>query len=163
MRILIIISLVILAQSVHGQDSTQVEKQFVFDRAELLTQNQKDSLTNKLISLKDSVGSQLVVLIITSLNGESIEDLSLRTMNVWGIGRKDYDDGILITVALADRKMRIGVGDGLAKIISDDIAMKIVQEEMAPNFRANNFYKGLDLATDKIIGLIMDNINLVGH
>jgi len=136
---------------------------YVNDRALILTEEQKSSLTDQIKELEKSIGSQIVILIIKSLEGEKIEDYSLRTANDWGIGRKDYDDGILITVSMYDRQMRIEVGYGLEKIIKDEIANRIIREDMAPKFRTENYYEGLYIAVDKIKTLIKDNKELVGQ
>ena len=81
----------------------------------------------------------------------------------WGIGRKDYNDGLLITVALQDRQTRIEVGYGLEKIVKDKIAARIIREDMVPNFQTENYYEGLRVAVDKIKTLIEGNQALVGQ
>ena len=135
----------------------------VVDNAHILTDEQISSLTEQIIDLEKSVGSQIVILTIESLEGEKMEDYSLRIANEWGIGRKDYDDGILITVSIQDRLMRIEVGYGLEKIIKDEIADQISREDMVPSFRTNDYYEGLYKAVNKIKALIKDNEDLVGQ
>lgn len=164
MRTILIISVLLFVHlTSFGQDTTSVDRQFVFDYAKLLTPGQKDSLTNESIELEDSIGSQLVVLIIDTLVRESIEEYSLRIANEWGIGREGYDDGILITVVLRQRKMRIEVGDGLEKIISNETAAAIIREQMIPYFRQGKYYKGLTLAVKRIKKLIKENKALIGQ
>ena len=135
----------------------------VNDQAYLLSDEQVSKLTERIRELEKTIGSQIVILIIQSLNGEKIEDYSLRTARDWGIGRKDYDDGVLITVSLNDRQMRIEVGYGLEKIIRDEVAARIISEDMAPKFRTKNYYEGLEIAVEKIITLIKVNHELVGQ
>ena len=136
---------------------------YVNDQAYLLTEEQVSILTDQIRELEETIGSQIVILIIQSLNGEKIEDYSLRTAHDWGIGRKDYDDGVLITVSLDDRQARIEVGYGLEKIIRDEVAARILREDMAPKFRSKNYYEGLQLTVGKIITLIKENKELVGQ
>ena len=133
----------------------------VSDNARILNDNQKYDLTEQIKELEQSVGSQIAILIIESLEGEKIEAYSLRIAENWEIGRKDYDDGVLITVALQDRETRIEVGYGLEKIIKDEIAAQIIRENMIPNFRTENYYEGLRIAVDKIKTLIKGNRELV--
>src|SRR5690349_12541771 len=123
-------SLVLFAS---GQND-KVIRSCVIDSAYLLTDLQRQDLTTRIMALDDSIGS---------LRGEKIETYSLRTANAWGLGRKDVDDGVLITVALYDRMMRIEVGYGLELIIKDEIAARIIREVMAPNFRQEKYYEGL--------------------
>ncbi|WP_194778307.1 TPM domain-containing protein [Pararhodonellum marinum] len=136
---------------------------FVNDWAHILTDEEISSLTDQIRELEQSIGSQIVILTIESLDGESIEDYSLRKASNWGIGRKDYDDGILITVALQDRQMRIEVSDGLGKIIKDEIAYRIIIEDMAPKFQTGEYYEGLFITVEKIKKLIKENKELVGQ
>lgn len=135
----------------------------VANNAHILTDDQISNLTKQIKELEQSVGSQIAILIIESLEGEKIEAYSLRIAENWEIGRKDYDDGVLITVALHDRQTRIEVGYGLEKIIKDEIAAQIIREDMIPNFQTENYYEGLRIAVDKIKTLIKGNRELVGQ
>ena len=135
----------------------------VADNAHILTDDQKSNLIKQIKELEQSVGSQIAILIIESLEGEKIEAYSLRIAENWEIGRKDYDDGVLITIALHDRQTRIEVGYGLEKIIKDEIAAQIIRENMIPNFRTENYYEGLRIAVDKIKTLIKGNQEFVGQ
>jgi len=120
-------------------------------------------LTSNLKKLESDIGSQVVILTIDSLSGASIEEYSLQVAECWMIGRAGYNDGLLITVALNDRKMRIEVGYGLEKIIKDHISKNIIVNEMTPNFREQNYFDGLLSATNKIDSLIRSNVDLVGE
>jgi uncharacterized protein len=136
---------------------------FVTDSAGILTVEQEARLTEQVSELEQSIGSQIAILTIESLRGEKIEDYSLRVANKWGLGRKDYDDGVLITVAPHDHQVRVEVGYGLEKILKDEVAAQIIREQMAPNFRSEKYYEGLNLAVEKIKTLIKDNKDLVGQ
>ena len=134
----------------------------VMDRAGILTEDEEADLTKQILELEDSIGSQLIIFTIDSLGGEKIEDFALRHANEWEIGRKDYDDGILIVVAVHDREMRIEVGYGLELIVKDEIASRILHEQMAPEFREEKYHEGLQSAVETIKTLIMENRELVG-
>ena len=135
---------------------------YVNDYARVLTQAQQDTLNTRLAALEDSVGSQLVILTVDSLGGHTIEEYSLRVAEHYGIGRADYDDGVLILLALQDQQVRIEVGYGLELIIRDEIARQIIEDRMTPNFRAGNFYEGLTAGATEIIRLIYQHPELVG-
>ena len=136
---------------------------WVSDYAGVLTPGQTDSLETAQQQLEDSTGSQIAILIIDSLPGIPLEEYTLNTFNTWGVGRKDINDGILIVVAIFNRQMRIGVGYGLEKIITDEIAGQIIQEEMVPPLQQQNYFEGLLASVERIKQLIYQNQPLVGQ
>ena len=79
------------------------------------------------------------------------------------LGRSNFNDGLLIAVALKERAIRIEVGYGLEKIIKDEIASRIIREEIGPRFKEEKFYEGLYTAVEKIKKLIEENKDLVGQ
>lgn len=133
------------------------------DYADILTTAQEDSLSGIMKALERRIGSQIAVLTVPALNGQTIEELSLTTARAAGLGRATHNDGVLITIAHDDRQMRIEVGTGLEKIINDEIATSIIREDMAPKFREEKFGAGLYLAIEKISKLIVDNETKVGQ
>jgi uncharacterized membrane protein YgcG len=134
----------------------------VTDSVDVLTSVQEDSLTKELLELEESIGSQMAILLIGRLKGVPIERYSLDIANRWKLGRKDYNDGILITVSVYDRMIRIEVGYGLEKIVKDEIAANIIREEIAPNFKEEKYYEGLHAAVTRIKALIKANKDLIG-
>lgn len=136
---------------------------WVMDSADILTTTQEDSIAGLAKALADDIGSQIAVLTINTLAGERIEDYSLRTANALRLGRVTHDDGILITVAYHDRSVRIEVGEGLEKIIKDEVAARVIAEDMVPDFQQDNFAMGLYRAVTTISDLIRDNKDLVGE
>jgi uncharacterized protein len=145
-----------------GQKAETLVHDYVNDNAGLLSNSQIDSLTGEIRELENSIGSQIVILTIDSLNGQKIEEYSLNIANEWQIGRKDYDDGILITVAKMDRQMRIEVGYGLERIVRDEIAARIIRDHMAPRFREENYFEGLQATVRELKNLVKVNKNLIG-
>ena len=138
------------------------ERNFVFDHAYMLNGDQVDSLNFLINDLEKKVGSQIVIWTQTSLDGASIDSVSLHTANDLGVGRASHDDGVLIFIAEAERQARIEVGLGLENIISDETAARLLREDLAPNFRSGKYGLGLYLVVEKISKLIQDNSNLVG-
>ena len=135
---------------------------WVNDYADVLSTEEESQLTQVLKSLEDSIGSQMVILTIPSIGDQTIEEYSLQTARKWKIGRANYDDGILITMAVNDRKVRIEVGYGLELIIRDEIAAMIIRDQMIPAFRDGLYFKGLSEGSREIIKRIYSNPELVG-
>lgn len=133
------------------------------DETYTLTEGQIQNLTEEAKELESSIGSQIVVIIIDSLGKTTIEEYSLKIATDWGIGRKEYNDGVLITVSMYDRKMRIEVGTGLEKILKDEIDAQIIQEDMVHNFKKEKYYEGLLQAVQKIKILLKNNKELIGQ
>ena len=133
----------------------------VNDYAGLLTPAEETELSSLYQSLEHDIGSQAAVLTLETLPGVRIEDYSLKVANVWALGRRGIDDGVLITVAVKDRALRIEVGLGLELVITDETAAGIVAH-MATEFAGGNFFGGLDHASREIVQLIRSNQGLLG-
>jgi len=154
-RLLFLILPVSVSSFSFGQDFPERPQppKLVNDFANILGDREELILEKKLVAYNDSTSTQIAVVTINSLNGNDIADYSFRLAEKWGIGRKGKDNGVLILVALGDRKMFIATGYGMEGVIPDAIAKRIVENYMKPNFRYNNYYKGIDEATSVIIGL----------
>src|SRR5262249_9977140 len=99
-------------------------------------------------------GAQVAVLVVPSLEGESLEAYSVRVAQTWKLGRKGVDDGVLFLVARNDRKMRIEVGYGLESRITDARSREILDEQVRPRFRADDFDGGIEAGVDAIAALV---------
>ncbi len=126
---------------------------FVNDYAGLLSHAEIQRLEEKLVHFDKTTTNQLAIVILPSLEGNSIEALANEWFKAWGIGQKDKNNGLLVLVAQKDRKMRIEVGYGLNTTITDIEAQKVIENQLKPNFRNNQFFKGLDEATTYLMGL----------
>ncbi len=124
---------------------------FVNDFAGILGAQEQQALEAKLKGYSDSTSTQIAVVIVTSLNGYDVADFSYRLAESWGIGQKGKNNGLLILIAPNERKMRIEVGYGLEAVVPDAKAKWIIDEIMKPNFKANNYYAGIDGAIDALI------------
>lgn len=129
-------------------------KHRVTDLTATLDANQQAALESRLAQFEQAKGSQIAVLIVPSTQPEAIEQYSIRVTDVWKIGRKSVDDGLLILVAKDDRKMRIEVGYGLEGVIPDVIAKRIIAEVITPYFKQGDYYGGLNAGLDKIFALV---------
>ncbi|MGZ8557786.1 MAG: TPM domain-containing protein [Chitinophagaceae bacterium] len=123
----------------------------VNDYAEKLTPEQEHALEAKLVAYNDSTSSQITVVTIGSLKGYDIAEYGLALGRKWGVGGKQYNNGVIVLVSLEDRLARIEVGPGLEGAIPDITAKSIIDNAIVPNFRSENYYRGLDQATDLVI------------
>ena len=123
----------------------------VNDFTNTLTGEQTDALERKLVAYDDSTSNQIAVVIIPTLGNYTDEEVGLQIIRSWGVGNKDKNNGIVLLVAKDDHKVRIEVGYGLEGAIPDITAKSIIDNSITPNFKAGNFYRGLDEATDDII------------
>ena len=152
MKKLLLLFLVVLHVSVFAQKSIPKPNpvRLVNDYAQVLNAYDADMLERKLVALDDSTSNQIVVLIVPSLNGEVIEDVAVKTFRDWGIGNKKTNNGILLLVAIQDRKVRIEVGYGLEGAIPDLIANDIIKRDIKPAFKQGNYIGGITAAVDNL-------------
>jgi uncharacterized protein len=95
-----------------------------------------------------------VVAIFRSLEGDSLEDYSIRLAQRWRIGQKSLDNGVILLVFANDRKIRMEVGYGLEPVIPDIVAGQLIRETLAPRFREQRYAEGIGAATDAIYARI---------
>lgn len=119
-------------------------KERVTDLAGLLTADQVSVLDSKLRELESTDSTQVAVLIIPSLEGEALEDYSMRVVEAWKLGQKTQDNGALLFVSMKDRAIRIEVGYGLESNLTDARTYQIIHNDMFPRFREGDFFGGID-------------------
>ena len=122
----------------------------VYDYAGLLSSSQKSTLERKLIKYSDTTSTQIVVAIIASTNGEYINYLGTQWAQKWGIGDKDKDNGIFILLARNDRKIGISTGYGTEHLRTDAISRRIIERDIIPYFKQNDYFGGLNRGADAI-------------
>lgn len=115
----------------------------VNDYAGVLTGNQKGSLERMLVIYADSTSNQIAIVIERDLGGDEPFTRSVDIAEAWGIGDEERDNGVLVYVAIDDRKMFIQVGRGLEGAIPDALAGRIIDYEITPEFKNGNYYEGL--------------------
>jgi uncharacterized protein len=126
----------------------------VNDLADLLSDSAEETLAARLIELQRATGAQVVVLTVPSLEGEILEDYSLRVAETWQLGRAEVDDGALLLIVRDERQMRLEVGYGLEGAIPDVWAKRVLDDVLRPRFRAGDFDGGVSAAVDTIAALI---------
>ncbi|TMU55463.1 TPM domain-containing protein [Flagellimonas algicola] len=125
--------------------------QIVTDSARVFTSQEIEDLKSKLTNFESETSHQLVVLTIEELGNQTIEEYAFGTFNQNKLGQKDKDNGILIVFAKNDRQVRIEVGYGLEPYITDGVASRIIRNTMIPEFKEEDYFTGIDLATTQII------------
>jgi uncharacterized protein len=126
----------------------------VNDYAGAISAPQSAELEAKLAAHERATSNQIVVVLIKSLDGRDIESVSLQTATAWRLGQKGRDNGVLLFVALNDRRMRIEVGRGLEGALPDIVCGRIIREEIGPRFKQGQYYQGIAAGTDRIIQAI---------
>ena len=126
----------------------------VNDQAGLLGDSFETGLDGRLRQLEEETGAQVAVLTILSLEGDPIEDFSMRVVETWQLGRAGADDGVLILIVRDDRRMRIEVGYGLEGVLTDAQSGRIIDGLMAPRFRSGDFEGGIEAAIDAVSSAI---------
>ena len=116
---------------------------YVVDRAGLLSPGTRLKLEQFLENFEKSDSTQLAVLTIPSLEGEALEGYAIKVAESWGIGRKGKDNGALLLVSKAERKVRIEVGYGLEGRLTDLLAGRIIDYEITPRFKEGDFDGGV--------------------
>jgi uncharacterized protein len=129
----------------------------VNDFAGILSASEKTALESRCQEIREKTGAQLAVVNLKSLEGGQIDDFAVRLFKRWGIGQKDQKNGILLLVALDDRKARIEVGYGLEPILPDALAGRILNEQLFPAFKQQRYAAGLQAAVDRIAAIIEKN------
>ena len=115
----------------------------VVDKAGILSRREFEKIENFLLDLDRKSKVQIAVLIIPSLEGESIEDYSMQVAEKWKLGDKEKDSGALLVVAVKDKKLRIEVGYGLEQNLTDSRSGQIIRNFIAPQFRSGNYGEGI--------------------
>jgi uncharacterized protein len=118
----------------------------VNDYAGLLSPAERERLEAKLAEREQATGVQMVIALFASLEGESLEDYSIRLAQRWRIGQKGLDNGLILIVFRDERKVRVEVGYGLEPTITDLVAAQIIREQIAPRFREKRYAAGLEAA-----------------
>ncbi|MSP84600.1 MAG: TPM domain-containing protein [Flavobacteriaceae bacterium] len=131
------------------------EQTSVYDYANVLSATEKAQLEEKLVRYSDSTTTQIVVITIESLKGEDIGILTPKWGQTWGIGGTAKDDnGILILLAKAEKKIWISAGFGVEEKLTAGIGGEITRNIIVPEFKAGSYYNGLDKGTTAIIDVL---------
>ncbi len=141
-RALALVIFVLLAQVAHARALPALTGH-VNDTASALSPQQQQALEATLTAYEQQTGHQWVLLTIDTLEGEPIETFGIRLADAWKLGQKKSDNGLLLIIAVNDRKMRIEVGYGLEGVITDALSSHVIRRVLAPAFREKRYYDGI--------------------
>jgi uncharacterized protein len=123
----------------------------VNDFAGMLSADERQQLENRLVAYDDSTSTQIAIVTEKTLNGADAGQYAIGLFNAWGIGgQKKADNGVLIYVALSDRKMFIVTGRGVEQYLPDIVCKRIVERRLKPNFRNEQYFEGFSEAIDEM-------------
>lgn len=135
----------------------------VTDRANLFSKSELQELNTYLYAIHEKSDVQVAVLTVPSLEGDSIEDYSIRVAEAWQIGKKGKDSGVIVVIAAADRKVRIEVGYGLEDTLTDAKTNKIIRSVIVPAFEKKEYAQGTLLGIKSIAAEILHGENSEGN
>ncbi|EKD41306.1 MAG: hypothetical protein ACD_73C00772G0003 [uncultured bacterium] len=158
LKIIFILFFLFLASSVQALDVPYLVGH-VNDYAHLLSSQTVSDIEQLLKSHEKRTGNQIVVLTIAGLEGEVLEDYSMRVVEKWKLGQKEKDNGVLLLVAAKDRKLRIEVGYGLEDYLTDALSQQIIKNVIVPQFKQGNYDKGIENGMFAIVKVVRGEID----
>jgi uncharacterized protein len=147
----VVLSAALFVASLAAQREVPFLSGRVVDEAEIVPPEAEARIDAQLAAFEAETGSQVAVLTVASLEGDPIEDYSLRVAETWQIGRGGVDDGVIFVVARDDRRMRIEVGYGFEAELTDLESGRILDEIVAPRFREGDFGGGIEAGVEAIV------------
>lgn len=150
-KYILLFSFLLVGYLAFAQDFPEKSNTLVTDYTNTLTPEEKQRLEDKLVAFNDSSSTQIAVVIIKSVGEYDINEYGAQLGRKWGIGQAGKNNGILLLVALGDRKLTIQTGYGVEGALPDLIAQQIRLNDINPRFKAGDYYGGLDAGTDQII------------
>jgi uncharacterized protein len=123
----------------------------VNDQAQMIPPDAEARIAEKIAAFRTQTGNQVTVLTLPSLEGEAVEDFSMRVAEQWKLGEKDKDNGVLFLISRDDRKMRIEVGYGLEPELTDLESGRILSDLVVPAFKGGDFGGGVEKGVDAIV------------
>jgi uncharacterized protein len=150
-KIFLLSLLALLFNFAFAQDFPEKPNTLVNDYSGVLSAEQKQALESKLVAFDDSSSTQIAIAILKSVGDYDINEYAINLGRKWGVGQSGKNNGIMIVVAVGDRKISIQTGYGVEGALPDVYAKRIIDNDIKPEFRAGNYYAGLDAATTSII------------
>ena len=150
-----IFSLCLLLNAAAQGEKLPQATSYVSDFARVIDPAAKEQIEQLCQELETKTGTQLAVVTLDSLHGDPIEDFAVKLFEQWGIGKKDKSNGLLLLIAVRDRKSRIEVGYALEPVITDGISGEILRS-LRPYFRTNQYSEGLYTGASALAGIIAE-------
>ena len=149
-RRLALLLLLALATPAAAQTYPQLTGRVV-DQANIIPDDREAAMVQQLERLQRATSRQLVVVTIASLEDQPIEDYGYRLGRQWGIGQSEANNGVILLVAPNERRVRIEVGYGLEGIITDALSSRIINEQIVPRFRENDYPGGIEVGAAALV------------
>jgi uncharacterized protein len=153
-KILIAFLLILSCGRLFAQDLPEKPNKLVNDYTGTLSTSQIQQLENKLVAFDDTTSTQIAIAIVKSVGDYDINDYTLQLGRKWGVGGEKKNNGVMIVVALGDRKISIQTGYGIEGALPDVYTNRIIENDIKPAFKAGDYFAGLDAGTDSIIKLV---------
>jgi uncharacterized protein len=150
-RSILLFTFLFCAVMAFAQEFPEKSTTLVTDYTNSLSAEDKQRLENKLVAFNDSSSTQIAIVLIKSVGEYDIAEYGAALGRKWGIGQKGKNNGLLILAAIGDRKITIQTGYGAEGAVPDIITHQIIDNDIKPHFRQNDYYGGLDAATDNLI------------
>ncbi|WP_216634234.1 TPM domain-containing protein [Faucicola atlantae] len=122
----------------------------IIDQADVLSASEKRQLEAKLRALYQTGMAQMAVVVVPSTDGQDTFDYALQVAERWGLGKKGTDNGILMLVAVNDRKMQILTGYGVEGVLPDAALKRIIIEDITPYFKKGDYAGGITAGINRI-------------
>ncbi len=153
MKSRILFLILILSLSLYAQKLPKV-KNWANDFTNTLKQNELDILNSKLKAYQDSTTNQIVVILIPSLEGNSIEEVANEIFKENKIGTRKNDNGVLLLLAKNEKEIRIEVGYGLESRLTDATSSAIIRNEIIPYLKNGQYFEGINAGINAIFSAI---------
>lgn len=158
---LIILFLILLATTtLYAQEHLPSPAGFVNDFAHVLSSDDRGKLEALFFELDSRTTAEVAVVTIDTTQPRDIESYAVSLFEKWGIGKKGKDNGILLLVALKDRKVRIEVGYGLEGAVPDALAKQIISGIIIPSFKKGEYAKGIVAGSVAVVNLVAKEYNV---
>lgn len=153
-KLTILFSLALIGFTASSQELPPKPGTLVTDYTNTLSAGDKQQLESKLVAFDDSTSTQIAVVIIKSVGQYDINDYTQKLGRAWGVGQQGKNNGIVILVAIVDRKVSIQTGYGAEGAVTDVNTNEIINNDITPRFKQGDYYGGLNAGTDDIMKLM---------
>jgi uncharacterized protein len=143
--------LILIMSPIWALEVPERPRGWVNDFTGTLSRDEILALEKKLMAFERETTNQIVVVLIPTLKGDNLEDFSIRLAEKWKVGQKGKNNGVILLIVKNDRRIRIEVGYGLEGVLPDALAGSIIRQEIAPRFRAGQFYQGIEAGIKAIM------------
>src|SRR5688572_10351546 len=137
------ILLSLLATAAFALDVPPPPAQWFTDKASVVPPTDADLLNAKLRQFEQDSGAQFIIYVFPSLEGEAMEDFTIRAVERWKVGQKKYDNGLVLFVFVAEKKIRVEVGYGLEGTMTDAFSSRVIRDHISPYFQRQDYTGGL--------------------